>query len=192
MLFGLVIFPVTRLLYKRFFTRFSHWVLDTRPSPAVPIRRFVWALNDGGPFGIRIGANIHPAQPPGQAPDVEPVPDLNAPPGGDAGAAAEHTIRVSGASLGRLLGGALILPAISNAMGNLLWRLSKRYSLLRHILAVRPPLNGRIPPPPIGPYLLNKNWDNMSYLKRIGVTFRVVFGAFWGGTPTWVQCDPVW
>lgn len=203
--FGLFIFPITRILYRRFFAQFSHWVLDTKPSPRAPARRFVWALNEGGPFRIRIGANVEPdelAQQPladgqqrQQQQQQQPaVAGENPGPVDpqDAAMVAEHTIRVSGASLGRLIGGALILPEISNFMGSLLFRLSKHSLLLRRILAIKPPLKGP-PPPPLGPYSLDqKYWNGISFVKKVGVMFRLVLGAAWGGTRTWVECDPVW
>lgn len=197
-LFGLFIFPMARLCYRRLFARLTNWALDSKPGPVTPARRFIWALNEAGPFGIRIGAHVPPARPP---PAQEPAQqeeeqrqnqEPNAPPAADAVAAAEQTIRVSGASLGRLIGGALILPAVSNVMGTILFHLSKRSILLRHILAVRPPLDGRLPPPPFGPYSLDSNWGKLGHMQQIGVALKIVLGAVWGGTRTWTACDPVW
>jgi len=196
MVFGLFLVPIARMFYRRFFTQFSHWVLGTRPGPVVPVRRFVWQLNEGGPFAIRIGANVHRAPPqaqqapepaPGAQPEQEPnaaVPDVVA--------AAEQTIEIMTSSMGRLVGGALLVPAISNAMGSLLFRLSKRSYLLRKFLAVRPPLKGFTPPLPLGPFSYKQHWDGMSTLKQIGMTLRIALGAVWTGTQTWAECDPVW
>jgi hypothetical protein len=184
---GFFIFPVVRALYRRFFTRFSHWVLGTQPAADVPVRRFVLALNDGGPFNIRIGANVNPEQP---AEAQQP----NAPRPPDAAAAAEQTIRVSGASLGRLIGGALIIPVVSNRMGALLFHLSKHSLVLRRFLAVRPPLGGLPAPPMMLRYSLayNRQWQEMSRLKQIATAVRLAFSAVWGGTRIWAECDPVW
>jgi hypothetical protein len=211
-LFGLFLFPVARILYRRFFAQFSHWVLNTKPTPQAHIRRFVWALNEGGPFRIRIGANVEPEElaQPAPANGQQPLPPQQQPQPGaqpagenpnpadppDAAVVAEHTIRVSGSSLGRLVGGALIIPEIANTMGSLLFRISKHSLLLRRILAIKPPLNLKgalLQTHPFPPYAMDpKYWNGMSFFRRVGVMFRLVLGAAWGGTKTWMECDPVW
>ena len=188
---GLLVFPVTRALYKRVFTRFSHWVLGTQPTAAQPIRRVVLALNEGGPFNIRIGANVDPERQQGG----QQAQEQNMIPAGDAAAAAaQQTIRVSGSSLGRLIGGALMIPVVSNWMGALLFRLSKRSTLLRRILAVRPPLGSMTPLPPFLRYSLAFNLDGRdpSNLRQIALAIKVALGALWGGNRIWAECDPVW
>jgi len=89
-----------------------------------------------------------------------------------------------------LIGGALLIPAISNVMGSILLRLSKRSNILRHLLAVRPPLGG-VHPPPLGTYT-NANWETMGYFKQFKLGLQLVLGSFWGGTATWQMADPVW
>jgi hypothetical protein len=181
------------------FDRFSHWVLNTKPTQTIQVRRFVWALNEnGGPFNIRIGANVEPDRPIAQPEAQAQAQAQNAEPGVDAAAAAEHTIRVSGASIGRLIGGALIIPAVSNRMGALLFHLSSRSPLLRHILAIRPPLSR--PPPMTPPLLWRYSWmahdakalKEQNTLMRIAIGLKFAFGAMWSGTRLWAECDPVW
>ncbi|KIK96311.1 hypothetical protein PAXRUDRAFT_826109 [Paxillus rubicundulus Ve08.2h10] len=129
---------------------------------------------------------------------------------GDAGAAAENTIRVSGTSLGRLIGGALIIPRISSLMGSLLFHLSKRSALLRKFLAIRAPLRGgavRHGGPGLGPGLGlgigiggllpqaifgGKTWAEMGLLKKLGVAGIMGLSVAWRGTYAWAECDPVW
>ncbi|KAF8838131.1 hypothetical protein BDN67DRAFT_1070933 [Paxillus ammoniavirescens] len=129
---------------------------------------------------------------------------------GDAGAAAENTIRVSGTSLGRLIGGALIIPRISSLMGSLLFHLSKHSVLLRKFLAIRPPLRGsavRPGGPGLGPglglgmgiggllppaILGGKTWAEMGLLKKLGVAGIMGLSVAWRGTYAWAECDPVW
>jgi hypothetical protein len=190
-IFGFFIFPVVRGMYKRLLDRVSHWVMDTKPTLQVPVRRFVWALNDDGPFNIRIGANVEPER---QGPQQGPQQAQDAPvqnPPADAAAAAEHTIRVSGASLGRLIGGALIAPTVSNRMGALLFHWSKRSRLLRRVLAVRPPL-GPLPTSYLLRGLDDANWRAAGYLQRIALVVKFTAGVVFGGTRLWARCDPVW
>jgi len=72
------------------------------------------------------------------------------PPGGgdddDFGAVAARAIRVTGASLGRLIGGALAMPTIARMMGAVLLRLSHVMPLVRAIIAAP-----RLPTPPLPP-----------------------------------------
>lgn len=189
---GLIILPFARIAYKRAFTRLTHWVLKTRPKRRRPVRRFMMAVN--APFGIQFGANLRegPAEqgelgvrPPNQ---VEQQPDANADDAAFAHAA-DEVINVTGTSLGRLIGGALILPTISSYMGSVLFRLSMRSDLLRRFLAIRPV--GHLPPA-LGPWSYSKNWNGLSPLTQIGVTAKLVFSVAWRGTRTWADSDPVW
>ncbi|KAH7927181.1 hypothetical protein BV22DRAFT_297175 [Leucogyrophana mollusca] len=200
---GLFIYPVVRGAYKVLLTKFSRWVLNTQPEQAnAPVQRVVLALNDDGPFRIRIGANLEdPAADrpgrvqagqadaqPGDAADnaeAEGLPD-------DAAVAAENTIRVSGTSLGRLIGGALIIPRISSFMGSLLFRMSKHSWVLRRLLAIRPPLPSGLVPPALFPMYDEKAWRAMSTAKQIGVAGVMGLSVMWRGTYAWAECDPVW
>jgi len=65
------------------------------------------------------------------AEDAEGDPDVAA------AQAAEQLIEINATSLGRKVGGALLIPAISSMMGSILLRLSKRSYLLRMFLGIR-------------------------------------------------------
>lgn len=147
-----------------------------------------------GPFGIRIGANIE--EPVLRANDQQLV-NANAHADANVNAndaalamAAEDVIHVTGSSLGRLVGGALIVPTISSFMGSLLFRLSNHSTLLRLFLAVRPPMVDV--PPALGPWSYPDNWSKLSPIRQIGVAARLVLSVVWRGTRTWAECDPVW
>lgn len=164
----------------------------------------MFALN--APFRIQLGANIEEVpverRQEGQAPNANananaPQPNANPNanpnpnPNGDAVAlAAADVIHVTGSSLGRLVGGALVLPRISSFMGSLLFRLSTRSTLLRRFLAVRPSM--RELPPALGPWSYPENWTQLSPVRQIGVAAQLVLSVAWRGTRTWAECDPVW
>lgn len=65
------------------------------------------------------------------AEDAEDDPDVAAV------QAAEQLIEINATSLGRKVGGALLIPAMSSMMGSILLRLSKRSYLLRMFLGIR-------------------------------------------------------
>jgi len=143
------------------------------------------------PIRIRIGADIE--RPP-ERPHPQQLPNINADADADADAAlalaAEDVIHVTGSSLGRLIGGALIVPTISSLMGSLLFRLSHSSPLLRRFLAVRPSMMDI--PPPLGTWSYKDNWTKLSPIRQIGVAARLVFTVALRGTRTWAECDPVW
>ncbi|KAI5990384.1 hypothetical protein EDD15DRAFT_2388768 [Pisolithus albus] len=203
MILGLFIFPTIREAYKRILGSLTRWLLNSNTPYGQEMQR-VFNVNDDEPFlRIRVNANVEEDLPNGQlnvhglpagqqGPDANNDNDAN-PPVGDAVAAAENTIRVSGTSLGRLIGGALIVPRISSFMGSLLLRLSKHSEILRKVLAVRPPLPPGVVPPTIPRTLFNgKTWSEMSLLKRIGYVGYLGLTVAWRGTMTWAECDPVW
>ncbi|KAG8215394.1 hypothetical protein J3R82DRAFT_8995 [Butyriboletus roseoflavus] len=242
---GLFIFPIVREGYKRLFSQFSRWVLDSTPGPGGAEngqgqrgerdvqRVLMGAVADDEPF-LRIRVNAHLDEEDGPAPPGA-LPDGRANRGarqgnngdvanegdqdddaaaGDVAAAAENTIRVSGTSLGRLIGGALIIPRISSMMGSLLFWLSKHSVLLRKFLAVRPPLRagaaGRVGPlglttgtgAPFGTGLSGvlgprsvfggRSLAEMGLLKKLGVAGMLGLSVAWRGTYAWAECDPVW
>lgn len=238
---GLFIFPIVREGYKRLFSPFSKWVLDSTTGGGEHGQGqrgerdmqqvLIGAIAEDEPF-LRIRVNAHldeddePA-PPGALPggranrgprqgnngdgpnDNDPNDDDGA---GDAAVAAENTIRVSGTSLGRLIGGALIIPRISSMMGSLLFWLSTHSVLLRKFLAVRPPLRaaGRIGPlglttgtgAPLGTGLSDmlspramfggRTLAEMGLVKKLGVAGMLGLSVAWRGTYAWAECDPVW
>ncbi|KAI6143441.1 hypothetical protein BKA82DRAFT_4186023 [Pisolithus tinctorius] len=178
MILGLFVFPAVRQAYKRMLGNFTRWLLNSNTPHGQDMQRVLNGNDD---------------EPPGQQGlDANNDNEANAP-AGDAVAAAENTIRVSGTSLGRLIGGALIIPRISSFMGSLLLRLSKHSKILRKILAVRPPLPTGVVPPAIPRSLFNgKAWSEMSLLKRISYVGYLGLTVAWRGTMTWAECDPVW
>lgn len=197
--FAFFMVPVTRMLYNHCFSYLHYWTLGARPS--TPARRTGqgWQVDEG--FFIRIRANVvnendplgqeQQAQVPQQqvpAPDVAPADQE---PNAAAVAAAEQLISFDTSSLGRKVGGALLIPAISNMMGSFLFQLSKRSTLLRRFLGVRPPLSGVLPPP-LGSYSVDKSWHNLSLVRQLGLSIRLVMNATWNGTRTWAEADPVW
>ncbi|KAG9310846.1 hypothetical protein JVU11DRAFT_8701 [Chiua virens] len=228
---GLFIFPIVREGYRRLFSQFAKWMLGMgsgehgQGQRAGDMQRVLMgAVAEDEPF-LRIRVNAHideedePA-PPGAMPaardnrgprQANGANDDNVDDGGgDAAAAAENTIRVSGTSLGRLIGGALIIPRISSLMGSLLLWLSKRSVLLCKFLAVRPPLRaaGRVGPlglttgtgAALGTGLggmLGRSvfgrWSlgEMGLLKKLGVAGMLGLSVAWRGTHAWAECDPV-
>jgi hypothetical protein len=196
-LLGLFVFPVVRALYKRYWSRLTHWVMET--TPAQPAQNDQWRVGGGFPrVRVRFGGGPDPpqAQVQPQAPggDANANANVNANPPADAAAIAEHTIHISGSSLGRLIGGALIIPEISNIMGSILFRLSAHSSLLRRFLAIRPrtlKVNPSVewwmaPGTGVG------RWDGLGIVGKLGLSLRLILGAWWGGSRTWAECDPVW
>ena len=108
----------------------------------------------------------------------------------DPAAAAERTIRVTTASLGRFVGGALLIPKISSWMGSLLFRLSKYSFLLRYFLGIRPPRMG--PPEVFGKWFDSQPWSRMTAARQLGVGMHMALSVMCGGTKTFAECDPVW
>jgi hypothetical protein len=206
-LLGLIIYPSLRITYNRLFSQFSRWVLDTQPDATDTTQRML-ALEEDDPFlRIRINANGEERnvqlQPNGQGQQDRGVGVANNGANnnpnadgeaiaGDVAAAAENTIRVSGTSLGRLIGGALIIPRISSFMGSLLYRLSKYSPLLRRFLAVRPPLPPDVRPSLVGTLIDEEMWRQLSPVKRLSVAGLMGLSVAWRGTPVWAECDPVW
>lgn len=207
-LLGLIIYPSLRITYNRLFSQFSRWVLDTQPDATDSAQRVMLALEDDDPFlRIRINANGEERnaqlQPNGRGQqdrgagvanngaNNNPNADGEAV-AGDVAAAAENTIRVSGTSLGRLIGGALIIPRISSFMGSLLYRLSKYSPLLRRFLSVRPPLPPNVRPSLVGTWIDEEMWRQLSPVKRLSVAGLMGLSVAWRGTPVWAECDPVW
>ncbi|KAK2465165.1 hypothetical protein APHAL10511_002857 [Amanita phalloides] len=127
--------------------------------------------------------------------------------------AAEQQIEVNTTSLGRQIGGALLIPAISSWMGSLLLRLSRHSNLLRRFLGIKlsalSKLDGRItwgaratengfprglllfPLPPLGPWSYG-GWERLSTGESIALGLKLGMNAMWGGTRTWAESDPVW
>ncbi|KAH9943758.1 hypothetical protein B0H21DRAFT_877662 [Amylocystis lapponica] len=172
-IFATFLFPIVSGFYRRTFSRLRHWVMGTQPRLRPPVRRVVWAFNDDGPGALRVqvGANIV---------DEREVRRNDAIANNPA-EAAERTMRVTNASMGRFVGGALMMPMISNYMGKLLLRLSHHSDILRKILAAKPPQRG---------YMAGACHTN--YVQQFGMGIREVVNLICGGTRVWADHDPVW
>ncbi|KAI0060192.1 hypothetical protein BV25DRAFT_1888964 [Artomyces pyxidatus] len=165
-----VLFPLVRALYKSGMARLTHWLMRTREAPAAPVRAYEWAMGEDQP-GFRIQVNAQ-------------VADDGAP--ADAGAAAQRTIRITGASVGRLIGGALVMPTIARVMGQLLLRVSRGLPLLRLILAPKPQKTlprwwGNAALPVVIP-------EDRSLFQNAGLVLRLLLN----GNKVWIESDPVW
>jgi len=228
--FGLFVVPIVRAVYKRCFGRVQAWVLGAQPPSAGREGGAGWEWRLGEPFMIRIrmeeegpqggalqgrgggragggqeqmraevGAEGQGQQQRGEGPAQQQPEEA---PNEVAVAAAEQLIEVDTSSLGRRIGGALLIPSISSSMGSLLLRLSKRSHWLKRFLAVRggggpvavgegarwflPPLFG------LGTWSHPKSWEGMGLARQMGLGMRLVLGATWNGTRTWAEADPVW
>jgi len=202
-LMTMILFPIVTSMYKRYMTKLRHWVMDTEPSPDPRVRRIVWALNEDGPAQLRvqIGANIDPAREPRE--QGEGAPAADAPPAAgenqdeeaapqDPAAVAERTIRVTSGSLGRFIGGALMIPMISNVMGSIIYRLSKRSTILSRFFAINGPHNIRIGTDNFGKWFDEDPGKGKGVVGRIGLGIRLALSLVFGGTRTFAECDPVW
>ncbi|KAF8999834.1 hypothetical protein BDQ17DRAFT_1360486 [Cyathus striatus] len=109
-------------------------------------------------------------------------------------AAAQQLIQADAASLGRRIGGALILPTVSSFMGSLLFRLAKHSHLLRRFLGIRPhATTGSLLSQILSTPIPNKEeWERMGVLRSLGEGLRLAGYAFWNGSRVWTEVDPVW
>ncbi|KAF9450735.1 hypothetical protein P691DRAFT_700636 [Macrolepiota fuliginosa MF-IS2] len=213
--FGFFISPIVRIVYRKLLQRVAVWLLGANLSD---VGRRGLQFNEG-PFMIRIRANVRGVNRDGveENVDLEEGPDGHPPAGANAHAnqngenanannvaqdpnaanleAAERQIEIRATSLGRRVGGALLIPYISNVMGSLLFRLSKHSCLLREFLGIkqhRRLLNG-LPPSVIAyPSTVMGGTDGIPGLKKLGHVVKTVVEGLWGGTKTWAELDPVW
>lgn len=211
-MFLLVVLPLTKAIYANCLTRLTHYVLSTKARPSAPIvlrgrqrrngplRDMVWQIRLGGE---PVAAGRAPAVVAGpradaavavQPDDAAAAANANAERDAANANAAENIIHVTTVSLGRLVGGALIIPPIASFTGSLLLRLSHRIPLLRAFLGVRPPLRS-IPNWdaqwfPLG--MSQDKWNGlgpwMQMLKRI----RLSADYLARGSTLWAMADPVW
>ena len=175
-----IFLPVVQALYRNLFSRFHHWVLNSEPSSEPPPPIFPWRLE------IRFGQGAEDAANEEAREDDNRVNEPQNQEGDgnqDPVAAAERFQSISSASVGRFVGGALLVPRISNFMGSLLFRLSKHSDLLRKFLAVRPPLKDKLDGFGVGEVVT---------VSDLGQAAKAVFRVLVGGTRTWVEADPVW
>lgn len=174
-----ILLPVIQAVYRRLFSRFHHWVLNSEPSsePSTPI--FPWRLE------IRFGQDAEDAANDDAREEENRANEQNREGEGnqDPVAAAERFQSVSSASVGRFIGGALLIPRISSVMGSLLFRLSKRSDLLRRFLAIRPPLKDRLD---------GFGTVEVGSVSDLNQAAKAAFRVLIGGTRTWTEADPVW
>ncbi|EIW56613.1 uncharacterized protein TRAVEDRAFT_170515 [Trametes versicolor FP-101664 SS1] len=209
-LMALVLFPALRIAYRRAFARLTRAVMGTHAGaetgPAARIRRVVLAMNEDGPAPIRlrIGAEMdRPVPAAGNAPAANPnaananaaaganLPALGDEPADDPAGDAERTLHVTTSSLGRFVGGALLMPSIAARMGALLLRLSAHSSLLRTLLAIHPRAQVAAPPARIRLFAPG-HAPEVGVWRQVGGGLLTGFNILCGGTPTWNAHDPVW
>ncbi|KDR78314.1 hypothetical protein GALMADRAFT_245429 [Galerina marginata CBS 339.88] len=212
-LFGLIGLPIVRAIYRKCYAHLYFKLLGT-PLPAPRrVPRGGLQFNEG-PFVIRIRANMddgdqqNDQQQQDQQDQQQPIegdipagegedPAANPNPNAAAVEAAEALIEINASSLGRRIGGALVIPAISSMMGNFLFRLSRHSGLLRSVLGVQGHKIGRYnyTLPPWSRFTMtttDKPWSQLSLYQQAKVGFRLFMTAFLGGSRTWVDSDPVW
>ena len=126
----------------------------------------------------------------------------------DLAAAAARTIRLTTASFGRLVGGALAMPTIARIMGAALLRLSHILPLVRAIIAPREQLPPNVPAAAaVG---LLGFWNNLQRSRLFGgwngqqqqvvlvsgktgsLGAKVLSGLFLSTSQEWAMSDPVW
>ncbi|KAG6883629.1 hypothetical protein C0992_008261 [Termitomyces sp. T32_za158] len=215
-LFGFILVPFVRYVYRKAWTRLQICVLGSVPPSVRNVGdTIVW---DGWPVVIRIRTEVNqgraaqqqedqvhgenqeaagedqPQQQEGQAgepavqgQDQEPPPPQDQIPeeGLPALEAAEQNITVMRSSLGRRIGGALLVPWISNRMGALLLAVSKHSVILRRVLAVQPRLRD------IATFLPGRT-QTPGLLGQLQRTLGIVWQSTMRGSSAWVEADPVW
>ncbi|KAJ7222374.1 hypothetical protein GGX14DRAFT_514072 [Mycena pura] len=186
--FGFIVLPICRRLYGYYFTKFSRWALGIHPAPPRP--RNAPAVRPN--LLQRLFDNMEHAAD-GRAGRQAAGEDGNAAPA-NANVDEREVISVDIRRAGRLIGGALLIPAIASQMGRVLHRLSKHFSLLKRFLAVRPEWRGFLPPPPLRRYTVREVWRRAtaSGSDEIGATLKFVLRAVWGDVRKFDECDPVW
>lgn len=204
-----ILFPFVRGMYNKGMRALRTWALGAQHADLAPIRRIEWALLGGGEAaqlrveidededgdgrqrqnrrreqrqggaGARRNGNANANANQGDEPAEDEPDDV---------AVAEQTIRVNGASIGRFIGGALMLPSVAKYTGSLLLHLSKHSSWLKAFLAVRPYAR----PTAAFPRSWFQDTGRPMGVGQLGMSMRVVFNLICGGTKTWVEADPVW
>ncbi|KAJ3574854.1 hypothetical protein NP233_g1491 [Leucocoprinus birnbaumii] len=226
-IFSMIIAPIVKMLYRKLVHRIAFHIFGANLSDAGRSSRLGLYLREG-PFLIRFRANVD-ARPladdeaiaaamdgqldhdhidgipnanpnAGAAPNAAAANDRPQDPNAANLVAAERLIERGASSLGRRVGGALLIPYISNMMGTLLFRISKHSHILREFLGIkqhRRLLNG-LPPsvyayPQVGPGFDNPVAVTVGDgLRRFGNLLKFAFGNLWGGTKAWAELDPVW
>ena len=207
LIFGIIGFPVIRVFYHKFY---SYLYLKCMGTP-LPLPRRERGFFNEGRFMIRIRAGRQEPNPNGeilewqeqqqQEQQQQQVPaaaaDEDPDPNAAAAEAAEQLIDVNAGSLGRRIGGALIIPSISSFMGNLLFRLSKHSGILRSFLGIRPKkvswTDYMLPPwGALQSRLEDIGWEELDPYQKAKRGFQVFINAFTSGSWTMAESDPVW
>ena len=206
-----ILFPLVGRLYREQHAKVMRAILGKEEPKRGPVRDIIWDFGGGDPmpFRARIGLAVDPVQPqPPQDPqaqeqqaeqeagpegegDVQAEPDAEGQEQQGEGLA-ERTIRITNASLGRAIGGALALPTIANCMGAFLKQLARLSPTLRTFLAIRPPLTGQRRVSLLGPWLESQGFAQMHWLRKVGISLQVALNLVGGGTRVWYEADPVW
>jgi len=196
-----VMIPLLSSVYRRGMQRLHHWAMGIPSTHTRRIGRIELALAEGGPLNVQIAANFgdrdeNEEEGAREGGGVDPAnrEERQQQGGGEAvrdpAAAAAETVRITGSSLGRFIGGALLIPKIANFMGSILFQLSMRSSVLRKFLAIRQPLNRNLLSfsSPMDFMVPNRHgpWAQLGFGLRVGM--NVLFA----GTKTWGEADPVW
>lgn len=175
-----IFLPLVQNLYRNLFARFHRWALNSEPSSEPPPPIFPWRLE------IRFGQEAEVAADEEAGEEENRANERQNREGDrdqDPVVAAERLQSLSSASVGRYIGGTLLIPRISNLMGSLLFRLSKRSALLRKFLAIRPPLKGRLD---------GFSTGEVGSFSDVGQAVKTAVRVMVGGTRTWSEADPVW
>jgi hypothetical protein len=210
LILGIIGIPVIRVFYQKFY---EYLYLKCMGTPLPPPRR-------GMRFFLNEGIMIHIERNPGEVQQLlqqwqerpqrqqqqqQQVPAAAAAEDQEANAAAaeeaQQIIEVDSASLGRRIGGALIIPSISSFMGNLLFRLSKHSGILRSFLGIRstkvswtdymlPPWRGLHSR--VGVLPVNDRWEDLNLYQKAMRGFQAFSNTFTSGSWTLMESDPVW
>jgi hypothetical protein len=218
LILGIIGFPVIRAFYQKFYAYLYYKCMGTHLPAPLPRRRERGFFNEGlFMIHIRAGAGRQELNQNGDAQQrlqqqwqeqqqQQQVPaaagDEDPDPNAVAAEAAEQHIEVNAASLGRRVGGALIIPYVSSFMGDLLFRLSKHSSILRSFLGVRPKkvswMDYMLPSwmglqSRLGGFPEDNGWENLNPYQKAMRGFQVFINAFFtSGTWTLAESDPVW
>ena len=205
LILGIIGFPVIRVLYQKFYAYLYLKLMGT-PLPLPRRERGIFINNAF--FMVHIEQNPGEGQQPQQRQErrrqqqqqEQQVPDEDLDPNAAAAQGAGQLIEAGAASIGRQIGGALIIPSISSFMGNLLFRLSKHSGILRSFLGIRPTkvswTDYMLPPwrglhSRLGVLPLNE-WEGLNPYQKAKRGFQVFINAFTSGSWTLAESDPVW
>jgi hypothetical protein len=211
LILGIIGFPVIRVFYYKFY---AHLYLKCIGTPLPPPSRVRGMGFNEGPLEIRIlagrreqnldveeGQQQQLQRREQQEQQVQAAAADEDPDNPNAAAAeAAEVIMTNAASLGRRIGGALIIPSISSLMGDLLFRLSKHSAVLRSFLGIRQRkvswTDYMLPPwglySQLGVLRMDKGWKDLDPYQKAKIGFHHFINTFTRGSWTMVDSDPVW